>query len=258
MEIREITRPDELGAVHDLAGLIWRTDGATVVPRELLRVFASTGSYVGGAFEDDVLVGFAVGILARHAGDVELHSHVAGVHPKVQGTGVGFALKAHQRDWALRQGIGVMTWTFDPLVRRNAVFNLAKLGASATDYVVDFYGDMTDGLNAGQGSDRWWVRWPLRDPLVEAAVGGAPHVADASDLVAVGRVLVDPSGEPVHAIDGGPLACATPLDIEVLRVRDPVAARRWRRTVRSAVGEALAAGYRVTGADRAGWYVLEA
>ena len=44
-----------------------------------------------------------------------LHSHIAGV---IRGPwrNVGFALKLHQRAWALRRGIAEIAWTYDPLV----------------------------------------------------------------------------------------------------------------------------------------------
>lgn len=51
-----------------------------------------------------------------------------------------------------------------PLVRRNAYFNLVKLGARATDYLPDCYGPMHDGLNRGEASDRLFVEWDLLSP----------------------------------------------------------------------------------------------
>jgi predicted GNAT superfamily acetyltransferase len=256
MEIRELATPAELAAVDELAGLIWRTAGSAVMPPELLRVLAVTGSYVGGAFDGPRLVGFAVGLLGRHDGELELHSHVAGVHPEAQGSGVGFALKVDQRRWALERGIGRITWTFDPLVRRNAAFNLAKLGAAATDYLIDFYGAMSDGVNAGQGSDRWWVRWDLSSPRVTAAVAGQRCFADGEPLRAAGRLLVGPDGAPGVAVDGQPLLCPTPADVEALRVADAGAALRWRTSVRAALTAALGAGYHVAGVTRDGSYLL--
>ena len=233
MDIRELRTPSDLAAADELAGVIWRTDGSAVVPRELLRVLATTGSYVAGAYDGSRLIGFAVGVLGMHDGELELHSHVAGVHPDVQNAGVGFALKLDQRRWALERGIRLITWTFDPLVRRNAVFNLAKLGAAVTDYLVDFYGEMTDGVNAGQGSDRWWVRWEL-DARPEPTAGRRHFIAPAAD----------------------DRLCPTPPDIEALRRADPAAGIRWRLDVRETLTSALADGYAVAGVTADGAYVL--
>ena len=55
--------------------------------------------------------------------------------PARPGRACWFALKQHQRAWALSQGIREVTWTFDPLVRGNARFNLVKLGAVAVSYL---------------------------------------------------------------------------------------------------------------------------
>ena len=49
--------------------------------------------------------------------------------PEARGTGIGRAIKLHQREWAAANGIATIVWTFDPLVRRNAWFNIAVLGA---------------------------------------------------------------------------------------------------------------------------------
>ncbi|MEU4803158.1 hypothetical protein [Actinosynnema sp. NPDC023587] len=89
------------------------------VTNELMRVFAHSGNHVVGAFVDD----------------------------RVVGATVGFALKLHQRAWALDRGLEYITWTFEPLVRRNAYFNLAKLAASALGYLPGFSGEMDDGIN---------------------------------------------------------------------------------------------------------------
>jgi predicted GNAT superfamily acetyltransferase len=232
VDVRQLSEHQDLAAVDELAGVIWRTDGSAVIPRELLRVLAVTGSYVAGAFDGSRLVGFAVGMLGRHDGELELHSHVAGVHPEAQNSGVGFELKLDQRRWALQQGIRLITWTFDPLVRRNAVFNLAKLGARVSEYLVDFYGDMSDGVNAGQGSDRCWVRWELGGP--------------------------EPTIRSKHFVAPGPddRICPIPDDIEAVRSVDPPAGRRWRLEVRETLTSALAHGYAVAGVSAEGAYVL--
>jgi hypothetical protein len=66
-----------------------------------------------------------------------LHSHVTGVVDSMRHAGVGRAIKLHQRDWAAERGLDWITWTFDPLVRRNAWFNIAILGADVHSYLPD-------------------------------------------------------------------------------------------------------------------------
>ena len=83
-----------------------------------------------------------------------MHSHITGVLPGLQSQGLGRLLKQHQREWALAREVGHITWTFDPLVARNAHFNLRVLGARVTEYLVDHYGPMDDGVNRGDETDR--------------------------------------------------------------------------------------------------------
>ena len=130
---------------------------------ELLRAIGHAGGYVAGAFDSGHIVGASFGFLARFEGEEALHSHVTGILPGVQHSGVGRAMKNHQRSWAAEQGLKWVTWTFDPLVRRNAWFNIEVLRAHVAEYLVDFYGPMTDSINAHDESDRLLVAWPT-DP----------------------------------------------------------------------------------------------
>ncbi|WP_285709599.1 GNAT family N-acetyltransferase [Microtetraspora sp. NBRC 16547] len=224
---------------------------------DMMCALAHTGGYVGGAFLDDELVGVAAGFLA--AGGT-LHSHIAGVAREAQGRGVGLALKRHQRAWAAERGLTAITWTFDPLVRRNAYFNLTRLGATAVEYLPDFYGPLSDGINDGDVSDRLFVTWPVAAPPPGAASppgadAGAVAAKTADGLTAAVPIL-DEAGA-VHEAGGAPsLRCATPPDVERLREDDPGAARHWRAALGAALGGALADGYLITGFTRSGWYLL--
>jgi len=127
VEVRALTTSAELKAAAQLITDVW---GAPF-PEDVLRALVLVGNYVAGAFTPgESMVGAAVAFAAV-ADEPELHSHVTGVLTDHQGSGVGLALKLHQRSWALEHGIETITWTFDPLVRRNAFFNLSRLGATA-------------------------------------------------------------------------------------------------------------------------------
>lgn len=251
--VREIDDLAGLRAVGALLDSIWSAPRASaVLPVEVLRMLAFTGSYVAGAFVRDELVGAAVGVLGLHDRTIDLHSHVAGVAAGARSRQVGYSLKLHQRAWALRRGISTVSWTFDPLVRRNAVFNLHKLGATVERYLVDFYGDMPDAINAGHGSDRLLVRWHLAEPSVVARAGGdwpALHQPPAATIV------LDPALHGQEPSDET-LLCAIPEDIESLRRTAPAEALEWREALRAALTGALDAGYRITGVLPTGWYVL--
>jgi len=271
----------ELTEAAELFIEVWRTSRAEApCTPSLLRALAHSGNYVAGARRDGRMVGASVGFLqpdppgyplevpgAGAARDVfGLHSHITGVRAAAQGRGAGFALKQHQRAWALARDLPLVTWTFDPLVRRNAFLNLVKLGAEVVEYLPDFYGPMGDGINAGDETDRCLVSWPLaRERAVEASHGHAPE-PDLDALREAGaRVLVeeDAAGEPATGdlgtadAGGGALLVKVPSDIVAVRAADPDLASRWRRALRATMGEALGRGMAATGITRSGWYVLE-
>lgn len=257
--VRELTDLADLAEVVGLYATIWGRTENPPVSLELLRAFTKAGNYVGGAFDGDRLVGACVGFFHAPTEDA-LHSHIAGVAPGLAGRHVGFALKLHQRAWAMLRGVSEIAWTFDPLVSRNAYFNLVKLAARPVEYLPNFYGAMLDTINGEDDSDRLLVRWPLRDPVVVSACAGRPHGSQYGDEVASGAVValgVGPDGGPQPGrLDGRVLLVAVPEDIAALRAADPDLARRWRTAVRDVLTSLVADGARVTGFDRAGWYVV--
>jgi len=162
---------------------------------------------------------------------------------------VGAALKLHQRAWALSKGVTAITWSYDPLVARNAYFNLHRLGACVVEYVPDFYGDMSDGLNDGQGSDRLLIRWDL--PVWPPERSTRPSLP----ALELGRAQ-----EPVRITvpdDATSCRVAVPDDIVALRLRDAELAAAWRTMTREVFTDLLGTGWTVTGFDRAGFYCFE-
>jgi predicted GNAT superfamily acetyltransferase len=262
--IRELTDVAAMDSAYALVDRIWRPDPSNPpVTTELLRALGKAGNYLAGAYDGPVLVGVTVGFFAAPSG-TGLHSHVTGVSGSARRRSVGFALKLHQRAWALARGITTITWTFDPLVRRNAYFNLVKLGAHAAEYLPDFYGPMQDSINGGDETDRLLTTWELDSPEAAAACAGHPRALDRAALRAGGAtelLAVTASGAPrvAPASDRGAAVAlaAVPPDVEGLRAERPDLAGRWRRALREVLGEALADGARVTGFDREGWYVIE-
>jgi predicted GNAT superfamily acetyltransferase len=260
--VSELHELDDLRALRDLFAAIWDRPDEPPLTLETLRALAHSGSYVAGVHAGERLVGGLVGWLGgAPSNGLHMHSHILGVAGDNQVRGLGFELKQHQRRWSLARGIDVIEWTTDPLVRRNAYFNLGKLGAQARGYLVNFYGAMADGLNAGEESDRLLIRWQLNTEQAAAAAGGRAAEPDIESLLRDGARLVlsvGPSGEPVSgSSDARVLICEVPEDIVALRHADPSAARSWRLAVRRALGDAFDAGYQITTAARSGHYVLE-
>ncbi len=242
--------PEDCVAAADVLRSIW---GSSVMEAPLLVALEHSGSYVAGAFEGDRMVGVCVGFLAQPIGEA-LHSHVAGVLAGTEGRGIGTAMKLHQRAWCLDRGLTRMMWTYDPLVARNAAFNMRRLGTTLADYLVDFYGQMVDGVNAGQGSDRILVSWALDAPLPSPDAAG-PDAGEAPEVLSVGPDdLPVTSPLPEHA---SAAIAALPGDIEELRRRDPDTAALWRVALRDTLVPLLDAGWRLAAATRDGRYRLE-
>ena len=262
VEIAELSDVHDLRELAELFAVVWARPGEPPISSDVLKALALSGNYVAGVSVDRRLKGGLVGWLGGVPPDsLLMHSHILGVVPDTQARGLGCELKQHQRRWCLARGVKVMEWTTDPLISRNVYFNLTKLGARALEYLVDFYGDMGDGINAGDESDRFLIRWQLDSPEAEAAATGRASEPDVDALKGGGAAVVLEVGAT-----GGPeimrsrsrvLLCQVPDDIVALRSSNPALAREWRLAVRRALGGSLEKNYAITGATRSGWYVLE-
>jgi predicted GNAT superfamily acetyltransferase len=245
------------GRLSDVLDHIWSRTGSPLMDSGLLVALAHAGNYEAIAVDDrGNPVGGAVGFCGP-AG-MPFHSHIVGVLPGRVGRGAGRAIKLVQRAWCLERGIDTMTWTYDPLIARNAYFNLQRLGASAVEYLPDFYGKMTDTINAGQHSDRILTSWDLTaTPPTPGAAG--PDISEAVPVVA--EVEGEPTAFQLPADWTGLVSVALPADIEALRRTDNDLAIRWRFETRRALVDLLGEGWVVTGFVRPGTsgpaYVLE-
>jgi len=262
LDVSEIDDVDGLQQVSALLDEVWSNgNDSPLMGTNTLKALSHSGNYVAGARSGGELVGAIVGFLGRLRGEAQLHSHILGVTPRAQDRAVGFALKLHQRAWALAHDIATVTWTFDPLVRRNAYFNLTKLGAGITEYYEDFYGPMNDGINVGDESDRVLVEWDLAAPHVGDAAEGLRREPSVDEVRANGGAVVlavgDDGAPIIREHDGATaLLLQLPEDIVAVRESDPSAAAAWRRGLRATLGVAVRRGYVTDGMTRAGWYVL--
>jgi predicted GNAT superfamily acetyltransferase len=224
----EIRALDSVEAVFDASNVlseVWGGDRSGMPPN-LLRALAHAGNYAVGLYEGERMVGASVAFFSAPA-TRSMHSHITGVLPGHQSLGLGRVLKQHQRVWALDREVGHITWTFDPLVARNAHFNLRVLGTRVTEYLVNHYGPMDDGVNRGDETDRIMVSWALAAPPVPT-----------------------PPDERVVA------SVAVPHDIETLRRESPTDAAAWRIRVRDEMLRHLADGLTVGGFDDERGYLL--
>ena len=150
---------------------VWGYSDNDLIPKRVFIVADRIGGQVIGAFDGDVMVGFAMALPGYRAGKSYLHSHMLAVLPEYRNTGLGRGLKLAQRDDALARGFDLMEWTFDPLEIKNAHLNIVRLGAIARRYMPNFYGPSTSPLQGGLPTDRLVVEWWLRSRGCGGALG---------------------------------------------------------------------------------------
>lgn len=167
IEIRPLTTLAEMQQAEAVQRHAWNMDDLEITSVHTLHALQHNGAALIGAFADEKLVGFCLGVLgvvdARHRVDqmierLKMYSVMAAVLPDYQGRNIGQQLKLAQRDFCLDMDVSLITWTYDPLEGRNAYFNIAKLGAVCRTYHLDFHGDL-GGINAGLPTDRFEVEW---------------------------------------------------------------------------------------------------
>ena len=205
-------------------------DTGTEITPNLLQAMVHSGAYLSGAFIENKIVGAAFAFPATNNG-LHLHSHMTAVLDEYRDKGVGHALKIDQWNWAKKHKYSHLSWTFDPLVRRNAKLNLVKLGVDISAYYPNFYGEMPDALNAGDESDRLMVSW--------STAIDAPKARELITHPKPGDILIE-----------------IPEDIVAIRSKDQSESMKWRRLVREQFLTAFEKNGKVVGFSTNNEYVV--
>ena len=248
IEVRELFAAARMRECQDLQRRAFGiSDDAYVLPVSTMVGVARTGGLVLGAYAAGRLVGFAFAFLGQVDGQSVLFSQLTAVDPAQQRRGIGRALKWAQWHRASAMGLDAVCWTFDPLRRDNAHFNLAILAATSRTYEVDLYGARTDLLSVGLDSDRLFAEWRT-DAVRVARTERWPDAFDAIEVACGGEV---PSVQPLAARDAPAdidrIHLEIPARIDALKAADPAMARSWQLVVRSAFRRAFASGFSVVG-----------
>lgn len=237
LEIRALTLDDDLEGVEDIQRAAWQFEDLAIIPWHMFKVVIQFGcGFAGAAFHQGRMVGF---VLAFATEDQEIHhSDMVAVDPEWQsgnrGVSVGFLLKLLHREEAMKKGVKKITWTFDPLMSKNANLNIRKLGAGFARYLPDFYGtSVAEGLYEGISTDRMVVSWKLDDyPPRKGRTEGIDQV---------------PLIETPEEIGGEKVRVEIPYDLNQLKAADLEAAKAFRSRTAGLFTALLERGYQVGG-----------
>lgn len=254
LEIRPMETDEERRACVALQEETWGADFSERVPLAILAVAQRLGGVASGAFDaSGRLVGFVFGLTGLEAGRPVHWSDMLAVRPEFRDSGLGRALKLHQRELLLARGVKRMYWTFDPLESRNGRLNLSRLGGVVWEYVEDMYGRSDSPLHAGIGTDRLVVVWEMDSPRVARRLAGVERpptldelreVPDAFPLRMEGEFPVPGEAEPPdpeEEVPGGVLV-PIPRNIQALKSRSLELAVAWRTATRAVLRPLLATG----------------
>jgi predicted GNAT superfamily acetyltransferase len=257
---------EEIRQIETVQLLAWGMPDIEVIPCRFMHAVEHNGACLLAAYEGHKVIGFAFGLLglsavinpkiAKKAGLLQMYSAISGVLPEYQVQGIGYRLKMAQRDFALANGIRLITWTYDPLESRNGYFNVNKLGVICGRFLRNFHGDM-GGINAGLPTDRFHVDWWLDSERVQGLVDGQQIVGRRAILLAENAEIVNQAAFDVEGLATPPadfsrsdspyLLVEIPADFQRLKSRNLSLAIAWRQHTRQLFEHTFANGYQVTG-----------
>jgi predicted GNAT superfamily acetyltransferase len=278
--IKPLRHFEDMQSAVDLQKIYWGEGADALVPAHMLFSLAAHGGHVLAAFDGSHMVGVLIGFLGTSEenetrpamANLQVVSKRMVVLPEYRSHGVGYRLKLAQRDLAVKQGIRLVTWTFDPLLAPNAHLNVRKLGVICHDYLVNYYGtEDTPGLSALGTSDRLLAEWWVTNRRVEERISGSRNPLTLRHYLDAGTTLINPAHadlfiRPAEAVDTPRSSLALveiPLNSAEIMQAAPELAQRWRMHIRDVFQRRFGAGDSITdfvrdqyeGRDRA-FYVL--
>ena len=173
VEVRLLTNHADFHATLEVQMQVWGFSETDCVPPRFCAVAAGIGGLALGAFLGERMVGFSLlfpGV--KDGGRPYWYSHMTGVLPAYQNRRVGRRIKLFQRQQAVRAGIDLIEWTFDPLEIRNAYFNIERLGVIVRHFLPNQYGITSSRLQRGLPTDRLVAEWHVTSERVERMIDG--------------------------------------------------------------------------------------
>ncbi len=265
IQIRPLMTLDEMRVAAELQRVFWGDDVESVIPAHMLFSMANYGGHVLAALDDDKMIGMLVGFLGTSTqetnrpamANLQLVSKRMVVLPAYRNQGIGYHLKLAQRDIAVRQGVRLVTWTYDPLMAVNAYLNIHKLGAVSHIYHENYYGTQEEGgLTVAGSSDRLFVEWWVTNRRVEERINGTRGDLALKQYLEANTPILNPttaetSGTPWPAekslsVAGSLVLLEIPMDYQGIARTDLVLAQAWRAHTRDLFGRLLNKGYVAT------------
>lgn len=247
ISIRPLKDHAEFRQCERLQQEVWGTVAAS---GEVLFVTQKNGGMVLGALAEKRVVGFIYAFLGRRKGRLIHWSHMMGVEPSYRDRRLGFRMKLVHREQALQQGIHSIAWTYDPLQSRNAVLNVARLGAEIDEYLPDCYGHFPSAIEKGLPSDRLVASWRIASRRVERRLSGEEQPFSQTDLPRVNETATDCRGllmnRRLHLnLSDSRVLLEIPTNTDEMRALDMELALRWRLETGRMFQRYFGLGYRV-------------
>ena len=273
--IKSIEEDAGYTAAEELQQLVWGMTDRELIPGRTLHALKNNGACLLGAYDQEKLVGFVLGVLGTVEGldgridqvaaaRLQMYSVIMGIQPDYQHLGIGYDLKLAQREFALRIGIRLIMWTFDPLESRNGWLNIGKLGAVCDRYLRDFHGQMS-GINAGLPTDRFEVSWWVTGNRAKSRTGNRVnkrgerrqrHPLELDSILGGGGVLVNQGTwneqgfvipvPDVSIPQARILLVEIPANYQAIKKQNLPLAQQWRQHTRALFEQLFAAGFVVT------------
>ena len=246
--IRPLKTIDEFHRCEAIQKAVWEFTDREIIPVNELITIQRNGGVVLGAFNgQDRMLGFVFGFAGIYEGQLIHCSRMLAVLPAYRNSDIGYKLKLAQRAAVRKQGINLITWTFDPLQSLNAYFNIAKLRVIIRKYYINLYGTSSSILSRGLETDRFLAEWHL---------GQKSEIRKQKSEIC----LPDASVNQTHRDKDGWLVCERPrlglwdrritveipADINTLKSVRPALARDWRKKTRTIFTHYFKQGYWVT------------
>lgn len=239
--IRSVETRAEYAACVELQRETWGRSFSDVVPVSMMGIAVKMGGICLGAFDPGGrMLGFVFGVTGPRHGELAHWSHMLAVRGEARNAGIGRRLKLAQKKALAELGVDTLYWSFDPLVARNAHFNVNRLGATIAEFVPDMYG-ATDSELHRLGTDRFIARWSMKG--VAGAVGSPCDRVEGSELPYMGKPGCNghlPPGADVIEVP-------VPRDIDALAEGSFKEALAWRRSNGAALTSLFSEGYEIVG-----------